>query len=134
MFCQSFHECGRPESMASGSWVHQLGKPTSDMGVDLPPFPSHLVRERKDLSTVMERDESNESSRMRNTLYDMGDAILALSASPSAGCWRYLHVVDDLDLASSSWTGRPSTYHCQFVFSDWQLLILLQRESDAEWG
>ena len=70
---RSFDECCRPELSAQ--------QPV-DMGVDLPPVPAQLVR--RDLSTVSERDESNESSRMRQTLYDMGDAILALSSSPGA--------------------------------------------------
>lgn len=72
----SFDDCGR------NATPKKAGVTELDMGIDLPPVPAHLSP--GDLSRVTESDEANESSLMRVTIQDMGEAILALSSPVSA--------------------------------------------------
>jgi hypothetical protein len=71
---RSFDDCGRDETPKRSD--------SSDMGIDLPPVPSSYIGQN--LSRVTEKDEGNESTLMRDTLSDMGRAILALSSSPAS--------------------------------------------------
>lgn len=81
---RSFDDCGRTPPR------HLVARTTSgDMGIDLPPIPASYVVHN--LSRVTEEEEGNESSLMRETMNDMGRAILALSSSPA----RPLHPTAD---------------------------------------
>lgn len=90
---RSFDDCGRDGTPQRPGDSGAVG----DMGIDLPPVPAHMSR--RDLSRVTERDEANESSLMRETINDMGQAILALSSPVSKGDTTASDVSSRMDLA-----------------------------------
>ena len=76
---RSFEDCGRTPRKSDAPPGEALGE--QEMGVDLPPIPASMYAfSRRHLSRLTERDETNESSLMRETMADMRGAILAVSS------------------------------------------------------